>query len=46
MLALLPAFASIIGLIVLRQVPMPAEAVGVGLVVCGVAVHQERDVDR
>jgi inner membrane transporter RhtA len=46
MLALLPAFATIIGLIVLRQVPMPVEAVGVGLVVCGVAVHQELDVDR
>jgi inner membrane transporter RhtA len=46
MLALLPAFATIIGLVVLRQVPMPAETVGVGLVVCGVAVHQERDVGR
>lgn len=49
LLALLPASATVIGVIVLAQVPKPAEIVGVMLVVCGVAVHQEpseRPIDR
>jgi len=41
MLALLPAAATIIGLIVLRQVPTAADLAGVGLVVAGVAVHRD-----
>jgi inner membrane transporter RhtA len=44
MVSLLPAIATIVGLVVLAQVPTPAEAAGVVLVVCGVAVHRERDV--
>ncbi len=43
LLSLLPASAAVIGFLVLRQVPHPAEIAGVALVVCGVAVHQERD---
>lgn len=41
LLALLPATATVIGIVVLRQVPSIIEVLGVGLVVCGVAVHQE-----
>lgn len=40
MLALLPATATVIGIVVLRQFPTPAELAGVALVVIGVAVHQ------
>jgi inner membrane transporter RhtA len=40
MLALLPAFATIIGAIVLAQIPTPQDLAGVALVVAGVAVHQ------
>jgi inner membrane transporter RhtA len=42
MLALLPAAATGIGLVVLGQVPSAADLVGVGLVITGVALHQER----
>jgi inner membrane transporter RhtA len=41
MVSLLPATATVIGIVVLGQVPSPAEAAGVGLVVAGVAVHRE-----
>jgi inner membrane transporter RhtA len=41
MISLLPATAAVIGLIVLTQVPTPAEAAGVALVVAGVALHRE-----
>ena len=40
MLALLPVFATVIGAVVLRQVPTFQDAAGVGLVVLGVALHQ------
>ena len=40
MLSLLPATATVIGLVVLGQVPSPVELVGVSLVVVGVALHQ------
>ncbi|HEX2050158.1 MAG TPA: EamA family transporter [Actinomycetota bacterium] len=40
--ALLPATATVVGLVVLGQVPGVAELAGVALVVAGVAVHQER----
>jgi inner membrane transporter RhtA len=43
MVALLPAVATVIGVVVLAQLPSALEAVGVGLVILGVAVH--RDVD-
>jgi inner membrane transporter RhtA len=42
MLALLPVFATIIGAVVLRQLPTPADLAGIALVVAGVAVHQAR----
>jgi inner membrane transporter RhtA len=41
MVSLLPATATVIGIVVLGQVPSPAEASGVGLVIAGVAVHRE-----
>jgi inner membrane transporter RhtA len=40
MVALLPATATVIGVIVLAQIPSVIEVVGVGLVVAGVAVHR------
>jgi inner membrane transporter RhtA len=40
MLALLPVFATIIGAIVLAQIPTPQDLAGIALVVVGVAVHQ------
>jgi inner membrane transporter RhtA len=40
MVALLPATAAIIGVIVLAQTPSPREAAGVALVVIGVGLHQ------
>ncbi len=41
MVSLLPATAVVIGVVVLTQVPTPAEAAGVALVVGGVALHRE-----
>ncbi len=41
LLALLPASAAAIGLLVLRQEPRPVEVAGIGLIVLGVAVHRE-----
>jgi inner membrane transporter RhtA len=41
MLALLPVFAVVIGAIVLRQLPTVQDIAGIGLVVLGVAIHQE-----
>jgi inner membrane transporter RhtA len=40
MISLLPAFATIIGAVVLTQVPSTAEAAGVTLVVAGVALRR------
>ncbi len=40
MVALLPALATVIGLVVLAQVPNLSQVAGVGLVVGGVGVHQ------
>ncbi len=40
MLALLPAAATVIGLIVLSQVPTPRDLAGIGLVILGVALHR------
>jgi inner membrane transporter RhtA len=42
MLAILPATATAIGLIVLRQVPTVQDLFGIALVIAGVALHQER----
>lgn len=41
MLAVLPATATAIGLIVLRQVPTGQDLAGIALVIAGVALHQE-----
>ena len=37
-----PATATVIGIVVLAQVPGPLEVLGVGLVVGGVAIHRDR----
>ncbi len=41
MVSLLPATATVIGVVVLAQVPSVAEAAGVALVIAGVALHRE-----
>lgn len=41
MVSLLPATATVIGIVVLTQIPGAAEIAGVGLVIAGVAVHRE-----
>ena len=40
MLALLPAAAAVIGFVILGQVPTPEDLLGIGLVIAGVALHQ------
>jgi inner membrane transporter RhtA len=40
MVSLLPATATVVGLVVLHQLPTPVEAAGVALVVAGVALHR------
>ena len=42
MVSLLPATATVIGILVLAQVPSRVEVLGVGLVVAAMAVHRER----
>lgn len=42
MVSLLPATATVVGIVVLTQVPSPLEALGVALVVAGVALHRDR----
>jgi inner membrane transporter RhtA len=44
MVSLLPALATAIGVLVLTQIPSPAELAGVGLVIAGVVVHREAAV--
>ncbi|WP_129787141.1 EamA family transporter [Promicromonospora panici] len=41
MVALLPATATVIGVLVLTQVPTPAEVLGVALVIVAVALHRD-----
>jgi inner membrane transporter RhtA len=43
MVSLLPATATVVGIVVLAQVPAPIEVVGVVLVVMAVALYRERD---
>jgi inner membrane transporter RhtA len=43
MVSLLPATATVIGIVVLAQLPSIVEVIGVALVVLGVAVHRDRD---
>ena len=40
LLALLPATATAIGVLVLRQLPTPAETLGIALVAAGIALHR------
>ncbi|MFI4958932.1 MAG: EamA family transporter [Lysobacterales bacterium] len=40
LLALLPATASLIGIVILHQLPSPAEATGIALVIVGVNLHR------
>lgn len=42
LLALLPAFAALIGFVVLRQRPYPVEIAGIALIVAAVAIHKAR----
>jgi inner membrane transporter RhtA len=41
MVSLLPATATVIGIVVLAQIPSAVEVLGVGLVIVGVALHRE-----
>ena len=41
MVSLLPAIATVIGVIVLAQLPTPVQIAGVALVIVGVALHQQ-----
>jgi inner membrane transporter RhtA len=41
LVSLLPATATVIGAVVLGQLPMPAEVAGIGLVVAGTALHRD-----
>jgi inner membrane transporter RhtA len=41
MLALLPACATLIGTVVLRQIPTAEDLGGIGLVITGLAIHQQ-----
>jgi inner membrane transporter RhtA len=45
MVSLLPATATVVGIVVLAQIPSSAELLGVGLVVAAVAVHREGTLD-
>lgn len=44
LLSLLPASATLIGLLVLHQIPTPLDLAGILLVACGVALHKESEV--
>lgn len=43
LVSLLPATATIVGLVLLGQIPRPIEIGGVGLVIAAVALHRDRD---
>jgi inner membrane transporter RhtA len=45
LVSILPATATVIGIVVLAQLPTPLEALGVALVVGGVAIHREVAAD-
>jgi inner membrane transporter RhtA len=45
MVSLLPACATVIGVVVLAQIPSWEETLGVALVIAGVALHREAQVD-
>jgi inner membrane transporter RhtA len=41
MVSLLPATATVVGIVVLAQIPSPVEVAGVALVIAGIALHRE-----
>ena len=41
MLSILPAVATVIGIVVLTQIPTIGELTGIVLIVAGVSIHQE-----
>ncbi|HEU5469060.1 MAG TPA: EamA family transporter [Actinophytocola sp.] len=43
MLSILPATATVIGMLVLAQLPTPQELTGLALVIAGVAIHQQEE---
>jgi inner membrane transporter RhtA len=45
LVSLLPATATVVGIVVLAQVPSAAETAGIALVVGGVALHREADAE-
>jgi inner membrane transporter RhtA len=45
LVALLPATATVVGVVVLAQLPTPAEIVGVGLVILAVALHRDAEAE-
>jgi inner membrane transporter RhtA len=45
MLCVLPAWATVIGAVVLAQIPTARDLAGIALVIAGVAVHQQRSPD-
>jgi inner membrane transporter RhtA len=45
MLSLLPATATVIGLVVLEQIPQPIELLGIGLVIVAVALHRSGNME-
>jgi inner membrane transporter RhtA len=45
LVSLLPAFAAVIGVVVLTQIPSRLELAGIALIVAGVALHRERSGD-
>lgn len=46
MVSLLPATATVVGIVVLAQIPSSTEVLGVGLVIAAVAVHREGKLVR
>ncbi len=46
LLSILPATATAIGFLVLKQVPSAPELIGIGLVIVGVALHRAKDASR
>ena len=46
MVSILPATATVVGIVILAQIPSAAEIAGVALVVAAVATHRERGVGR
>ncbi len=46
LVSLLPATATVVGIVVLTQIPSLRDLIGIGLVVVAVATHRERSAVR